>query len=409
MKNKKICFLYKHIIMGGAETLILRLSEWYVLHNYEVEIVCKSINKEIEDSFIKKNIVVKKLFAFSAKAYLKTINKEIRSKEYLFITFGFYDYFLSEKIRIKNRNLKISNLWYVVHPFHTRIEKSLIFFAKPVLKKTIIKLYNSNRIFFMDEDCIRITEEYYKINLDNSYERIIRLPLFINKQQKIKNKQKDFLNILSIARFEFPFKGYLIGLIKDFNELNQNNRFLKLTIIGDGKGMLEIKDTISKLPPETQKNICIEGIVPYEKLKNYFEDADIYIGMGTTVLDACNYMVPALTVYSYTYEFLTIGFFYENPQIVAGFSKQNSIVDKKGIAYVEKVLKMGNVDYQKLCIESYRAFSDMYDINNNAPKFLEVNTNKEKTVQNLIIINIFFIIRNGIELLRKLKRKGKNN
>ena len=71
MKNKKICFLYKHIIMGGAETLILRLSEWYVLHNYEVEIVCKSINKEIEDSFIKKNIVVKKLFAFSAKAYLK--------------------------------------------------------------------------------------------------------------------------------------------------------------------------------------------------------------------------------------------------------------------------------------------------------------------------------------------------
>ena len=106
--------------------------------------------------------------------------------------------------------------------------------------------------------------------------------------------------------------------------------------------MIEIKKIISKLPLETQKNIYIEGIVPYEKLEYYFEDADIYIGMGTTVLDACNHMVPALTVCSYTYEFLTIGFFYENPQILAGFYKPNSTVYKSGADLVKNVLEMEN-------------------------------------------------------------------
>lgn len=397
MQNKKVCFLYKNMVMGGAETLILRMSEWLILNNYKVEIVCKSVTKEMEKSFTKKNVLIKKLKYFSANEYIKTIEKENEFKYIYFITFGFHEYFISEKIRFKCKKMNVYNLWYVIHPFHTRIGKGLTFFFESSLRETILNLYQSNRIFFMDEDCIKATEKYYKINLEKAYKNIIRLPLFINKPQKIKTKYKGHLNILSIARFDFPFKGYLIGLVKVFAELSKENPDMNLTIIGDGNGMPEIKKVINSLEITVQNHIYVKGIVPYEELDDYFSNADIYIGMGTTLLDASNHMIPSLTACYYTYDLLITDFFYKQPNLLTGLPKNGNI--SHSIDLIKKAINMDSAEYENISIKSFLAFSEMYDINLNMPRFLNITLNNEEMVQNILIMNLILIRRKIIEVI----------
>lgn len=350
--------------MGGSETLILRISNWFIEEGYEVSIICNSCIPYFKVKFNKVGIELVETKVFSYKE-LKKIIYEIcldRCKKQFFITFNINDFVLAEKI-LKNKKNSFNYL-YILHPLHTIGVGRLEELRKPFYKKILKMAYDGNKLLFMDEDCIHVCEKHYQINLEEEYKRIIRLPMYINKNFKQKDNVSSSFNILTIARFDFSFKGYIIGLIKDFAELKIIYPQITLTIIGDGKGKKEVEECIKILDKKIQKDIFLEGIVPYDKLDIHFKKANVFVGMGTTLLDASNYGLISLTVYSNTYLFLSPGFYYENPQLLGGFESGLVYPKLDGKTLLEKVINMEQSEYQKLSCKSFLALKEMYDIEN---------------------------------------------
>lgn len=53
-------------------------------------------------------------------------------------------------------------------------------------------------------------------------------------EKKIINRSNT-INVISICRADFPFKGYVIGLIEEFAKYNADNKNSNLHVIASGK------------------------------------------------------------------------------------------------------------------------------------------------------------------------------
>lgn len=369
MEARLIIFVYSNFILGGAETLILRMSEWLIKRGDKVVLVCHSMDETIKkDKRIGRIECILTKKKDKKRKILKILQKNNNIKDKMIINFFVKDYLLIERLNKKN---DFQNIFYVVHPNNTLsyCKKGLLLskIKKYIYKNQIKKMYDKNCIYFMDEDCIKIAEKYYKMSLSKSYSNIIRIPIQVDKFDN-KTRKKSF-NILTIARFDFPFKGYLLGLIDDFIYLKEIYPQATLTIIGDGKDRDKIEKKLERLNKKITKDIMIIGAVPYLSLNSYFKKASIYVGMGTTVLDAVNRGVPAITVYSYSYEAKTLGFFYEHPNVLAGFTEGGSYPKIAVVELLERVFDLNIEDYDRLVEKNYQALKNTYDIEIVLPKF----------------------------------------
>lgn len=362
LQKKKIIIFFHDFIMGGSETLILRIIRWLVENKHEVTVICKSCIEYFEFEFQKSNIELIKVSDYSYKKIkniLCKISTNVPQEQY-YITFFMDDFIFTEKLLHNKKN--ILNIFYILHPLHTialgRLEK----IKKPFNKRILKTAYNQNKLVFMDEDCISVCEKHYNLNLKDEYKKIIRLPMKINSNPTEPKKKKEDFNILTITRLDFPFKGYVLGLIDDFAELKKIYSKITLTIIGDGKGKEVVEKKIKQIDTKTQQDIFLKGTIPYNQLDSYFKKADVYVGMGTTLLDASNNGLISITVYSYTYQFFATGFYYENPQILCGLEFGLAYPKVDGISLLKKIINMKQNEYQELSQKSFFTLKKIYDI-----------------------------------------------
>jgi len=366
-KKLKIIFINKSFQLGGTETLILRMALWCAQKDISVSIFCENMTVEIRNSLVNDNINI---------VYLKKLDdKEIKTKleEYddsyklNIYSFDFNAFMQIENARKKiNSSLNIDTYLYVVHPnCLIKTGRLKIPFIKEIYvsfyKSIIIKLLKNNNVLFMDEQTIEATQNYYNIIINEDAKKIIRLPMFIQKVSPniFKEKyKKDTFNILTIARAEFPFKGYLIGLIDDYEKLKKTYEYLCLSIISYGEGEEIIRDKIARMPIDIQKDIKLIGKIPYEMLNNYFDEANLYIGMGTTVLDAANNGVPSIVTAFNTHECITTGYFWQNVDNL-GYCEEKMLPCKE---LIKEVVSMSLEEYIEMCRNNYKYFEEMYNI-----------------------------------------------
>lgn len=416
MNEKVLIVMWNYKSIGGIESMILRMAQYAFKNHIKFLFATNDIDSLNETEYydeLKRNnamIIEHEKIIKTSVSSLKNHKKYIikKNQRVFILVFDYYEYFIAQKIKEKNNNIEI--FLYIVHPFlHTckdiKVPKKNKF-AKltcyKLYKQLLLKLYKNGSLLFMDEDCIKYNEKHFNVKLPKSYSNIIRLPIKIEKEEKRKLKSSEF-NILSIARHVFPFKGYLIGLLKDFVLLKRKYPKLSLTIIGDGKDKEELVCLLDDYEDYIKKDIHLIGSIPYFNLKRYFEKANIYIGMGTTLLDAAKYSVPSITVYSYTYEFFAVDYFHENPHILGGFQENEEnygTVKKQGKDLLEKVVQMSSSEYQNLCKKSYAAVNKNYNIDGVMKKIFCDHNEKGKI--NVVLIMIMCFLERMKPRIKKL-------
>ena len=119
---------------------------------------------------------------------------------------------------------------------------------------------------------------------------------------------------MTIARADFPFKGYIVGLIEWFKTSSERTN---LNIISYGKDEKVIVDKINALDDSVKNRISFVGKTDYNELEKYYQNADIYVGMGTTVLDASLRGIVSIPVQAYTTDLVADKFFFEDYSKVA--------------------------------------------------------------------------------------------
>jgi glycosyltransferase involved in cell wall biosynthesis len=422
--SRIVLIMFKFRSIGGIESMILRLADYLKKQGHRVLYASDEINgiDNLEINDYMDALLDLKSDIIDYRELIEAYNNSSKIRSILFnsnsditiLVFNYYEYFIAQDIKIKSPNPnRVNIVFYVVHPIsHTCID--LVTSAKKkIIKKTLhnlykdmlIDLYMNDIIYFMDEECIEFNERHFNISLDKAYNNILRLPMNINEitfnNKEIYN-QNEF-NILTIARLDFPFKGYVLGLVNDFAKLKQKYKDISLTIIGDGSGMTELLTEINKQDSQIQKDIHVLGRIEYRNLSIYFNKAKLFIGMGTTILDACNNGVPAITVHSYTKLNKALGFFYEHPEKLGNISDNTTIIN--AIELIEKAINMNENEYLSLCIKSFEAFKRIYDIETFTNKIFNVrNSDNLESIKNYKI-QFIKISKEFVYKSRKLIRK----
>ncbi len=374
---EKVVFIAYLSNYGGIESLIIRMIRWLVLQSRSVIIIAdkdRNQNGELVKEVVSLGASVKWV-SFRKKEYdLSKVRIFFKNDNVKCITFSYPGLILADAIFYDKINVDI--IFYDPHQFGLMMDywttrKSI----KPILhlvSKVICKrLYNNHQIIFMDHLCKKRTLTDF--HLQEKYDDVLLLPMEIkefNSDLARSKTQNGPFNILTICRMEFPFKGYVFGLIDLFSALVHSGLNVSLTIIGSGSNDDKLSEKLRAVEKEVSDKIEWIAQVPYRQLLGYFEKASVYIGMGTTVVDAVNHSVTALPIGSYTYECKGYDFFSADPENLGGLHGERDIID-----FVRKIYKMDADEYVEHCRKDHEELKRMYDIQIIGEKFMSfVNT-----------------------------------
>lgn len=381
-------------ISGGTGTLSIRLGEVLKKNGYEVLYICQEMNDLNNVNSMEEKGVKVHIWELS-DICSNLANQYGNKKSFCFLTYSLNEYLFVEKLK---ERLEINkNILYVVHHYglikganQSTITRK---FIKSFYSKLIKEIIDYNSVIFMDDTSIEETEKYYEISINNKEDIVFNLPITVQEFDTIKIDDKAKLttfNLLTITRAEFPFKGYVLGLIDDFKKLCDIHNDITLTIITFGKDEGKIAEKIKELPSSVQSKISLISQTPYEKLKEYFNQTHLYLGMGTTLLDAVNNGIPALAVQQYTYNNYSSGFFHMQPNLLVGKPDANTTSND----FIESVKQMDKHEYQLLCKKEYDTLLNFYS-SDSLVNYLQqyINYNKQKVVTKTELTMHEFIIK----------------
>lgn len=201
-------------------------------------------------------------------------------------------------------------------------------------------------------------EVTYDINITDPKRKqippIISMPP-LNENDLLKRAERKVFNIISITRFVFPHKQYLLGLVDAFAQLKPNYNNLNLYIIGYGVGESQLREKINSLPDNINKDIHLLGQKTNVEIDEIMINMHLNISVagsvrcgarnGVVSLPARNFCEQECEVYGYLPSSL--------PKLTA---------TEKGIPaipFMEELIQMSAEDYITVCRNSYNAFASL--------------------------------------------------
>ncbi|MGB4985174.1 MAG: hypothetical protein WBO70_05330 [Erysipelotrichaceae bacterium] len=412
LRNVSIGFIVSgSSVLGGAETLIIRMLNWLRTNNYKTFAVIRK-NDVFETSFFDRLSSEVDLIHYidcdSILPTFKSLNIEFETANRIIVISmqNQFNYFLSEMIKIKYKKHNIQNYHYMIHEndfcrdkfINNKLIKSLF---NKVYKNIVQEMIDNNKFVFMDERYLSSIEENYNLDIINP--SIIRLGMSILPFDKtmIKKRYDSYpITFTTISRLEFPTKGYVLGLIDSFSSIVEKypNKKLKLRIIGDGPNKNEMIKKIDSKNFDTQNSIETINTIHYDSIPGYLTDTRLFIGIATTLLDASNLSCLPITGLINSKESKTSGFFFENI-VDLGYKGDKSMTE-----YMDQVINLDFNNYLKFCEHNYLEFKNTYDININMDKWINL-AQSQNEILNKFQLNLIIYFRYIVDKLNKGARK----
>jgi hypothetical protein len=377
-----IVFFTQHFGMGGTETLILRLTKYYKsLGRRVILLTMNKLEANIIDDF---EDVKPEYYLFeNKKSEFFDIDKPLtfhKSELPLIITEFLPEFFRCYLMFNKNKyGVDFKHKVYIVHPYS-------IFYgprAANLLAKKMIELFlRKQALVFMDNVCVEACITHYQLSKNHNF-KVLHLPIFLNEEEGV-NSRNENLSLLTICRFEFPFKGYVLGLIRSFEILSKKVPSITLTIVGNGNDKFEVDKLINSLPEEVSSKIKLINGIPYSKIEKLIRVCDIYIGMGTTILDAANQNKICITAVAYQLDNKAVGFFHENYATVGEVSNPSKIYSNF-VTLLEKVIYCSDLEFKEMSLSSKKALKEHYDIKKIGKELITIPENRFSFGENILI------------------------
>lgn len=294
------------------------------------------------------------------------------------LSFTPFDMDASTILREENQSVQFSVFFILANTTGRFIYPEISF--SPIGKRIISKIMKKSAKQWNSEDVIRAYslqqlesyEKHYQIVIENPQDHIVpkvESPKELDLDSLEKRKHRELFNIISVSRFTFPHKNYLLGLIDDFVTIRHERGKVALHIIGYGNDREVLEQKISNLSVTDQSDIHLYG----EKSPNEIDDimtnmhlnistaGSVWCGArnGVVSLPARNYCDETCEVYGYL------------PQS----AKMTTSLEKgmPGIDFIRELISMSDSDYKEKCLESYRAVSS----NVPDPEYIFRQTNKD--------------------------------
>lgn len=327
MKNTLI-INYAGMSFGGIEKYFSRLMEYSIKQGYRViwitkdSCIVKSKFKNVTDDNRVEKVINKARFWFKIDPISFDTDEHIvmLSCEPLIYLYG-------EEIKkyIPNKSLFSHFLvlphytgaaYYPERFFRFPIFKKIVF---SFFKKIITRLNNNDLILAFSLKHLDNYEANYHITFLDKNNNVLKSlepkKCFDSFQTLAKAKErKKCFEIITCGRFDFPHKGYMIGLVKAFAVLKKRFNQIKLCFIGDGSSRHELEKVIMELPNSIKKDITLLGYISPDRTPEYYSKATLAVGVAGALGDAARCGLPSIRVRHYCYECEAYGFVGEQKQ-----------------------------------------------------------------------------------------------
>ena len=259
--------------------------------------------------------------------YIKCVNSIVQ-----IYTFNIIHYTFTERLRLSYKECQMS-VFYWVPNFEGLFIENHFACLRRVVKKWIGEQYNrmeqNNNIFYVNQSHAKTATQNYNYHLiDNGVKFTDISKLFSPFDESVVRERyiKYKYNIIAIARFSFPHKGFILGLIDSYTELKKEYKELKLYLIGYGPDAKDVYEKINDIENESiKKDIYVLGKIPYSRLAYYFDKSFVNIGVASTIVDGAGRGLISIPVRHYTKTCEGYGFLPESKDFTTSSHKSTPI------------------------------------------------------------------------------------
>ena len=376
MKKIKILLVFTQMqSLGGVQTLIVRIANWLVENGHSVKLLIFNGGKAL--NLLDKRVEIM-ILGDEYDYYFFPSNMKILSKNNFFsnidfiYSFGAKVLFLSSLL-IKYLEQKPKIACGIYYPM-IFISPNIFSFNR-VFGLLFNKYLSHNNKFFMSKEILNLNQKFFNTDFSNS--KVFPLPINNIANKKFNRLPKKY-KIVSVGRL-VSFKTYNNYMIDVIGDLINNGYDVTYDIYGDGPFMNRLVEKVKN--KSLQKYITFHGQVNYDQLKEIFSDAYVFIGMGTSVLEASFCSVPSVVALEKISEPFSQGYIYNMPEYNCGEYIQGMKKIKVYDLIVDLISK-NDADYNLECKKT-KNYIQKYLIDNVMDNFL--NLIKETTHSDQII------------------------
>lgn len=262
------------------------------------------------------------------------------------------------------------NFQYRYPKFFKNISKLLFPNQNKRLSQMINDMHKKNSIFFMSYDTYDFTNKFLKLDFVNPK----LIPVCIDSSPKSLNKNKiqnKSINITWVGRlddFKIHILNYFIECLNQSKFLNSHK--IIFHVIGDGAFSINYPKYLSNnLKIKHTKN------VDHDRLDNILLDTHLFVGMGTSALEASRYGIPTLCVdffykkINFNYQF---SWMFEKNQYDLGSMINKNTYRNFLFNNLDKKLSELINNFNQISLKSYNHFEEHHSLD----KFISVFENE---------------------------------
>lgn len=348
----KLLIVNLHLDIGGVETLLARLIPIFKAKGIEVTLLLirRKCNPELLAKLDGSCAIrfLDELFPFSKKK----INDRLGEKfDIVFCT-------ISYALIIGGWLVKRAGLGYpkfVPAVFQTQIycEDSDAYYwrltrhlvAKEIAPRSMIFGNNASRDIHAQ-----------KLGVDYSKSAVVRLFVDVDKYEFKYRQDIPRRKIVSIGKV-ISYKTYNFTMLDVIASLLREGHEVEWHVYGDGPQLAELAETVKQRKLEGQ--VVLHGALPYSKFESVLADAFLFVGSGTSLIEAAACGVPSLTTIEYSETPISYGFISE----IVGFDMIEPGLDMPTHLLGDKIkflLECDPASYREVqdaCLEKARQYS----------------------------------------------------
>ena len=169
-------------------------------------------------------------------------------------------------------------------------------------KRILMQLVEKNCLFGFAPVQLDNYEAHYHVSIPNKMECLMpfvgsELGEFDEENAAVREQErKNRFIITTCARFEFPHKGYMLGLVDSFCLLKEKYPHVVLQIIGDGENREALIEKVSNLPDKIRRDIILTGIVSPDNLNGYYKNSHVIVGLAGAIMNGARSGIPSIVV-----------------------------------------------------------------------------------------------------------------
>lgn len=352
--------------IGGTETLIARMSKWLSNEGHEVVLLVNNAhgNRELFDASVRiidaGDVLFDLCFPHRAKQIWPRFQIEPPDVIKTFdLTSAWIGLALAATVAPTTRVLFGNYLPSLFptgsNPLNNHTLRLLLLQIRRSLKDDSILCMNREQITEFRRNYGRLREPIF-------------WPLPIEDPAPAEFRRRPaYGRIVSIGRLD-PMKEYNLYMVDVIYRLRGKGFPVTLEIYGDGSLTEEVKARVRARG--LAEVIQIKGRVPYSQLSRVLEEAYLFVGMGTSIIEASMCGVPGVVALAYDTEGLTYGPLYNFSFGNAG-DRMSTAPAMTVEAEIERLLKLSPYEYEAECRRT-QDYARQYDMHRTMNRFMQI-------------------------------------